>query len=66
MRIQNEVYDQYQLVSNMISSKCLTQVHKDEKKALFHFMIGNIAHDTTKIVGEKLSVEVRQEAMDAY
>lgn len=58
-KIQNEVYDQYQLVSNMIQTKCLTQVQKDEKKALFHFMIGNIAHDTTKIVGEKLTADVK-------
>lgn len=54
LRIQKEVYDQYQLVCHVIHNKCLTQVQKDEKKALFHFMIGNIAHDTTKIVGLKL------------
>lgn len=29
-------------------------------------MIGNIAHDTTKIVGDALRTEVKQQALDAY
>lgn len=65
-RIQQELFERYMLVSQIILNQCLTSVKKDEKKALFYFMIGNIAHDTTKIVGEELVAEVKQHALDSY